>query len=157
MVGRPENGPGIRVSPPRAVPLSLVRTSWRETMSTRLQTIIALIRPVPAALGRRAARVGARVLRAIIAARMREVARSLRHRREAHILAGLDDHMLADIGVNRADLRDAFSEPLWRDPTGVLAARAGERRLSARRRSGAPPSERKALTGSTRPALDRSA
>ena len=30
---------------------------------------------------------------------------------------GLDDRMLADIGLTRGDVRDAFSEPVWRDPT----------------------------------------
>jgi uncharacterized protein YjiS (DUF1127 family) len=51
-----------------------------------------------------------------------------RHRRDARILADADARLLADIGLNRADLRDAFSEPLWRDPTRVLQLRAGERR-----------------------------
>jgi hypothetical protein len=37
--------------------------------------------------------------------------------------------MLADIGLNRSDLQDAFSEPLWRDPTAILAARVHERRI----------------------------
>ncbi|MGH6783249.1 MAG: DUF1127 domain-containing protein [Sphingomicrobium sp.] len=55
-----------------------------------------------------------------------------RHRREARILAGLDAHMLADIGLNRADLRDAFAAPLWRDPTQILERRAGERRMYKR-------------------------
>ncbi len=55
-------------------------------------------------------------------------ARALRHRHEARALAGLDHHMLADIGITRADLRDAFSRPLWEDPTELLIERAGERR-----------------------------
>ena len=41
--------------------------------------------------------------------------------------------MLADIGLTRSDLRDAYSEPLWHDPTDVLARRAAERRTSRRR------------------------
>lgn len=57
----------------------------------------------------------------------------LRHRREAVRLAALDDRMLADIGLTRCDLRDAYSEPLWHDPTDVLARRAAERRSSRRR------------------------
>ena len=44
------------------------------------------------------------------------------------MLAGFDDRMLADIGLTRGDLRDAVSEPLWRDPTHVLVRRARERR-----------------------------
>jgi len=63
----------------------------------------------------------------------RQLANIFRHRREAKILTGLDAHMLADIGLNRADLRDAFAEPLWRDPTRLLEARAGERRTRKRR------------------------
>jgi hypothetical protein len=38
--------------------------------------------------------------------------------------------MLADIGISRADLRDAFSEPFWEDPTALLRERALERRWS---------------------------
>jgi uncharacterized protein YjiS (DUF1127 family) len=67
-----------------------------------------------------AATVGARLCRRIVGA--------WRHRRDAAVLAGLDDHMLADLGLTRADLNDALSEPLWRDPTTVLARRQGERR-----------------------------
>ena len=58
----------------------------------------------------------------------RRLAGIFRNRRDARILAGLDARMLADIGLDRADLRDAFSEPLWRDPTHVLERRADERR-----------------------------
>jgi uncharacterized protein YjiS (DUF1127 family) len=61
---------------------------------------------------------------------LRGLARARRHRREARALAGLDCHMLADIGVTRADLRDAFSEPFWEDPTELLRERVNERRVS---------------------------
>jgi uncharacterized protein YjiS (DUF1127 family) len=61
---------------------------------------------------------------------LREFARARRHRREAHMLAGLDRRMLADIGITRADVRDAFSEPFWDDPTALLRERALERRLN---------------------------
>ena len=60
------------------------------------------------------------------------LARIVRNRRDASKLARLDDHMLADIGLTRSDLRDAYSESLWRDPTNVLAQRASERRASRR-------------------------
>ena len=40
--------------------------------------------------------------------------------------------MLADIGITRADVRDAFSEPFWDDPTALLRERALERRLATR-------------------------
>ena len=58
------------------------------------------------------------------------VARARRHRAEAKQLAGLDRRMLADIGITRADVKDAFSEPFWEDPTALLRERAIERRLS---------------------------
>jgi uncharacterized protein YjiS (DUF1127 family) len=61
---------------------------------------------------------------------LKQLARAQRHRRQAHVLAGLDRHMLADIGVTRSDLRDAFSEPFWDDPTALLRERAIERRLA---------------------------
>jgi uncharacterized protein YjiS (DUF1127 family) len=61
---------------------------------------------------------------------LKEILRARRHRREAARLAGLDRRMLADIGINRADLRDAFSEPFWQDPTSLLRERASERRMN---------------------------
>ena len=61
---------------------------------------------------------------------LKESLEARRHRREANALAGLDQRMLADIGINRADLRDAFSEPFWDDPTALLRERALERRLN---------------------------
>jgi uncharacterized protein YjiS (DUF1127 family) len=60
---------------------------------------------------------------------IKELARARRHRREANVLAGLDRRMLADIGITRADVRDAFSEPFWDDPTTLLRERALERRI----------------------------
>jgi uncharacterized protein YjiS (DUF1127 family) len=68
-------------------------------------------------------------LLALVTYWLKQLARARRHRREAGILAGLDRHMLADIGITRGDLRDAFSEPFWEDPTALLRERAFERRL----------------------------
>ena len=59
----------------------------------------------------------------------KELIRVRRHRRQARLLAGLDRRMLADIGITRSDVRDAFSEPFWDDPTALLRERALERRL----------------------------
>jgi uncharacterized protein YjiS (DUF1127 family) len=67
-------------------------------------------------------------LLALVTRWLKEIARARRHRREAAALAGLDRHMLADIGLNRADVCDAFSAPFWEDPTILLRERAGERR-----------------------------
>lgn len=85
---------------------------------------------------------------------LKALARARRHRREAVMLAGLDRRMLADIGITRADVRDAFSEPFWEDPTALLRERAIERRwnraLSREMRADVEP-------GFTRPATDRPA
>ena len=75
-----------------------------------------------------------RVAFAIALNAMRKLARLLKHRRNARMLAGMDDRMLADIGLTRSDLRDAYAQPLWRDPTDVLAGRARDKRLHRRGR-----------------------
>jgi len=67
--------------------------------------------------------------------RTRHVAQIIKNRRDATMLAGLDDRMLADIGLTRGDLRDAYSEPVWTDPTAILVSRAHERRINRRRLS----------------------
>ena len=59
--------------------------------------------------------------------------RAYRNRRSASLLASADARTLADLGLTRADLRDAFAEPLWRDPTSLLRGRASERRHRAQR------------------------
>jgi uncharacterized protein YjiS (DUF1127 family) len=80
-----------------------------------------------AAIARRLGALG----RALAGGAMR-IGRTIMHRRAAAALAKLDDRMLADIGLSRADLRDAYAESIWNDPTMLLRARAHERR-SARR------------------------
>ena len=69
---------------------------------------------------------------ALVLTGMRKFARALKNRRQAVMLARMDDRMLADIGLNRSDLRDAYAQPLWRDPTDTLATRALERRVNRR-------------------------
>ena len=66
---------------------------------------------------------------ALVASWLKRFSRARQNRRQATVLAGLDRHMLADIGITRADLRDAFSEPFWDDPTALLRERAIERRM----------------------------
>jgi uncharacterized protein YjiS (DUF1127 family) len=58
----------------------------------------------------------------------KRIARARRHRRNAAALAHFDGRMLADIGISRSDLKDAFSGPFWEDPTALLRERALERR-----------------------------
>lgn len=71
-----------------------------------------------------------RVLFSEVTGWFERIARARRHRRQAAALAQFDRRMLADLGISRADLRDAFSEPFWEDPTALLRERALERRLS---------------------------
>ena len=56
------------------------------------------------------------------------VVRAYRNRLDAAVLSEADARTLADLGLTRSDLRDAFAQPLWRDPTSLLRNRAGERR-----------------------------
>ena len=71
-------------------------------------------------------------LAGIVVTRLRQLGQMIKNRRDAVTLAGLDDRMLADVGLTRGDVRDAFSEPVWRDPTAVLVSRAQERRINRR-------------------------
>jgi uncharacterized protein YjiS (DUF1127 family) len=104
---------------------------------------------------------GATVLRtalallALVTRWLKRLAQARRHRREARVLVGLDRHMLADIGITRADLRDAFSQPFWEDPTELLSERACARRQYRPR--GASRMQAVAGAGFKRPPLDRPA
>ena len=69
-------------------------------------------------------------LAAGVSLRLKRFAQAYSHRSEAAVLAGFDERMLADIGLTRSDVRDAFAEPLWHDPTNLLRARVLERRLN---------------------------
>jgi uncharacterized protein YjiS (DUF1127 family) len=69
------------------------------------------------------------VLAGVVAA-VRKVGQVLKNRHDAALLAQMDDRMLSDMGITRSDLRDAYAEPLWRDPTYILASRAQERRVN---------------------------
>jgi uncharacterized protein YjiS (DUF1127 family) len=95
-------------------------------------------------------RVGKAALR-----RMKLAGEVLRRRREAAALAGFNDHMLADIGLTRGDLNDAFAQPPWRDPTTLLVARVKERRTSRRRAAWPPRPRRIARAPSLSPADER--
>jgi uncharacterized protein YjiS (DUF1127 family) len=77
----------------------------------------------------------------IVVARTREFLQLIKNRHDAATLASLDERMLADIGLTRGDLRDAYSESVWRDPTAILVSRVHERRIN-RRRTGIGLSEK---------------
>jgi uncharacterized protein YjiS (DUF1127 family) len=74
-------------------------------------------------------RSDAAVLRAL-RGRLGELVRVYRNRSDAAVLIGFDERSLADMGLTRSDVRDAFASPPWQDPTNLLRARALERRLS---------------------------
>jgi uncharacterized protein YjiS (DUF1127 family) len=100
------------------------------------------------------ARVFASLL-ALVTYWLKALAQARRHRREVQMLAGLDRRMLADIGLTRSDLTDAFSEPFWEDPTALLRERAIERRIN--RAVARKPHETWVEHAFHRPALDRPA
>lgn len=58
--------------------------------------------------------------------------KAISSRRHLAQLGEFDDRMLRDIGLTRADLRDASAGPLWQDPTAVLVVRSVERRAARR-------------------------
>jgi uncharacterized protein YjiS (DUF1127 family) len=90
---------------------------------------------------------------ALVTSWLKRFSRARQNRRQAAVLAGLDHRMLADIGITRADLRDAFSEPFWDDPTALLRERAIERRIGFPRASRPVAVE----SGFRRPPTDRPA
>ncbi len=69
-------------------------------------------------------------LLALVTHWIKRLIRTRRNWNQATTLASLDRRMLADLGITRADLRDAFSEPFWEDPTALLRERAIERRMN---------------------------
>lgn len=56
-----------------------------------------------------------------------QLSRAMRHRRDVTVLVDQDDHLLADIGLTREDVRHAIAQPFWRDPTETLAQSASAR------------------------------
>ena len=73
----------------------------------------------------------ARTVRAVLRS-LAALARSVIHRREVTALLHLDDRMLDDIGLVRADVQRALAEPIGRDASVVLRLRSVHHR--ARRR-----------------------
>lgn len=52
----------------------------------------------------------------------------IRNRRRVRQLGELDDYLLADMGLTRADLREAYSVPIHHDPSLRLAVMVHEHR-----------------------------
>ena len=63
-----------------------------------------------------------------IARRVGAIGQAIAGRRVLRELASFDDRMLRDIGLSRNDLRSVAAEPLYRDPTALLAGRVDESR-----------------------------
>ena len=59
----------------------------------------------------------------MLARRLWKLPTALAHRDQLRMLAGSDDHLLADIGVTRDDIERALSGPFWRDPSVELLHR----------------------------------
>ena len=74
---------------------------------------------------------------AVVTARLLRLASAFLHRHDAAILMRFDDRMLADIGLTRRDVREAFDEPVWRDPTELLVERVARRRPTRLVKTGA--------------------
>lgn len=55
---------------------------------------------------------------------LRRLVSNWRKRRRLRDLHGLEDHVLADIGISRADVAAVLSQPLSIDPTWELERRA---------------------------------
>lgn len=54
----------------------------------------------------------------------RALVRALHHRRAARKIEELPDHLLADIGLTRDDVRHGLSQPIAVDPTCEFSRRA---------------------------------
>jgi uncharacterized protein YjiS (DUF1127 family) len=104
----------------RSTPLSIRR--WRTAMSTRSPELSATRSGFVAVL--RAASFG--LVEKIYAL----VVAWVNRRAAGQYLLSMDERMLADIGLTRGDLRSAWSEPVWCDPTTRLQRIAAERRAA---------------------------
>jgi uncharacterized protein YjiS (DUF1127 family) len=58
-----------------------------------------------------------------------EAVHAWQHRRQISTLVDFDDHMLADIGLSRQDVKEALDLPFSHDPGRELQFRASRRSL----------------------------
>jgi len=70
-----------------------------------------------------------------LARRVRKLPAALAHRDQLQRLAECDDHLLADIGVTREEMKAALSAPFWRDPSEELVRRLSELKTDRRGRT----------------------
>ena len=73
---------------------------------------------------------------------LRRLISNWQKRRRTTELEQLDDHVLTDIGLTRADIKAVLSQPLSVDPAWELERRASMRRIahsSAAATTGSPP------------------
>ncbi|MBJ6128139.1 DUF1127 domain-containing protein [Microvirga splendida] len=69
------------------------------------------------------------------------LARAARNRRQVSALSELDDHLLRDIGRERADVLAVLAQPLHRDPSRMLKILCCHARVLVERvRTGFAPS-----------------
>jgi uncharacterized protein YjiS (DUF1127 family) len=73
-----------------------------------------------------------RILKRALSRRFKWLAQAWRHRRDLELLASFDDHMLADVGLTRADIERAKADLGWRDPTGLPVEYRGAHRSAVR-------------------------
>jgi uncharacterized protein YjiS (DUF1127 family) len=92
-----------------------------------MRTAIPFLHTAPVAHTLRASRhLGARAA-AWLKASIRAWGETRRHHREVALLQTLDERMLRDVGLTRADVQWAAATPFWRDPAAILKGRAGPR------------------------------
>ena len=73
---------------------------------------------------------GTSVLTAMTAAARRQVTAIgawYQARRDYHLLCGMEESALRDLGLLSSDLRDATAIGIFGDPTSIIASRAAER------------------------------
>lgn len=83
--------------------------------------------PVPVTASRRLAQQ-AEALFGLLRLNAMQLYKAIKHRRDIASLADQDDHLLADIGLTRNDVRHANAQPIWSDPTETLRRRASAAR-----------------------------